>query len=110
MAVGAGGLGDEGLDGCDGDARGDFAGDVAAHPVGDHEEAEIRTRAVTVFVAAAAQARVRADGPGGGHLNRECRMTNAETGMPKNNTTLLFLSALDLDIRHYGGGLLRRRH
>ena len=43
VLVGAGGLVDEGLDGLDGDARGDFAGDVPAHAVGDDEEAEVRT-------------------------------------------------------------------
>ena len=42
VLVGAGGLFDEGLDGFDRDARGDFAGDVAAHAVGDDEQAEIR--------------------------------------------------------------------
>ena len=41
VLVGAGGLLDERLDRLDRDARRDLAGDVAAHPVGDDEEADV---------------------------------------------------------------------
>ena len=44
--------------------RGDFAGGVAAHAVGDEEQTDVRTRGVAVFVAAAPEAGVSADGPG----------------------------------------------
>ena len=36
-----GGVVDERLDGLDGHARGDFAGDVPAHAVGDDEQADV---------------------------------------------------------------------
>ena len=64
VLVGAGGFGDEGLDGFDGEARGDLAGDVAAHAVGDDEEAEIGAGTVAILVAASAETGVRANGPG----------------------------------------------
>jgi hypothetical protein len=35
---------DEGLDGFDRNTGGDFTGDVPAHAVGDHEQADIRPR------------------------------------------------------------------
>ena len=63
VLVGAGGLLDEGLDRFDRDARRDLAGDVTAHAVGDDEEADVRTSAMTVFVAGAPEAGVGADGP-----------------------------------------------
>ena len=63
VLVGAGGLLDEGLDGFDGHPRRDLAGDVAAHAVGDDEEADVGTGAVAVFVAGAPQTGVRAYGP-----------------------------------------------
>ena len=63
VLVGAGGFLDEGLDGLDGDARRDLAGDVAAHAVGDDEQADVGAGAVAVLVAAAPEAGVRADGP-----------------------------------------------
>ncbi len=72
VLVGARGFGNEGLDGLDGDARRDFARDMAAHAVGHHEQADVGTGAVTVFVTAAAKAGVRADGPGELHVNAEC--------------------------------------
>ena len=63
VLVGAGGLLDEGLDRLDREARGDLAGDVAAHAVGDDEQAEVRTGAVAVLVARSPEAGMRADGP-----------------------------------------------
>ena len=51
-------------DGFDGDARRDLAGDVAAHAVGDDEQAEVGAGAVAVLVAAAPEAGVGANGPG----------------------------------------------
>jgi hypothetical protein len=71
VPVGAGGFGDECLNRIDGDAGRDFTGDVTAHAVGDHEQTEIGARTVAVFVAAAPQARVRADGPGKFHVSAE---------------------------------------
>ena len=56
-------IGDEGLDGIDGLARRDFAGDVAAHAVGDDEQADVGPLAVAVFVAGPAQTFVRRNGP-----------------------------------------------
>ena len=67
VLVGAVGFVDEGLDGFDGDARRHLARDVAAHSVGDDEEAEIGACAVAVFVAAAPKAGVGANGPGQSH-------------------------------------------
>src|SRR5260221_1669877 len=77
VLVRAGGFRDEGVDRLDGEARGDLARHVTAHPVGHHEEAEIGAGAVAVLVAAASKTGVRADGPGQLHWqmpNVKCRM------------------------------------
>ena len=63
VLVRAGRLLDEGFDGFNRDPRRDFAGDMPAHAVGNHEQADVRPRQVAVFVAGAAQTRIRADGP-----------------------------------------------
>ena len=57
------GLGDIALDRLDDDARGDFAGHVAAHSVGHYEETEVRAGAVAVLVGQAPDARMRTRGP-----------------------------------------------
>ena len=58
------GLGDEGLDGFDGEARGHLAAGVSAHAVGDEEQAQVWPGAEVVLVVGSAQARVGAGGPG----------------------------------------------
>ena len=55
---------DERLDDLDGQPRRDLAGRVAAHAVGDHVQAEVRPRAVRVFVVLPAQTRMGGDGRG----------------------------------------------
>src|SRR5688572_33212978 len=70
---GAGGFLDEGGNRFDRHPRGDLAGDVTAHSVGDDEEANLWMRRMTVFVAAAPTTRVGADRPGEANRPRHRR-------------------------------------
>src|SRR5439155_17605190 len=88
IAIRGGGFADEVLDRLDGHARRDLAGHVAAHAVGDHEETEVGPAAIAVFVAGAAESRIRADGPGQAHGSTRLRpAAAASAGGPRGRRT-----------------------